>query len=135
MLRFVFGKNQYFDFRRQFAQAPRGLQPIHLGHANVHENYVGMKFDGLLNGFSPVGRLAANLPGGPEGQYAAYRVSQSLVIVNDQYAQSRHWGAVSLLDFRTYEQEQWLIGQRVGCYSVWNYRRWRIAGILVGSAE
>jgi hypothetical protein len=99
-----------------------------------------MKFDGLLDRLSPIGRLATDFPGGPEGEKAAYRISQSFVVVNDQYAQSRHGACRLFAGFSIYELAQW--ENRVKSAKswllislLWNYRRWRVEKESKGRRE
>ena len=42
-------------------QPPRRLDPIELGHADVHQHDVGLELADLLDGVEPVGRLANHL--------------------------------------------------------------------------
>ena len=42
-------------------QPPRRLDPVELGHADVHQHDVGLQPRGLLDGVEPVGRLADHL--------------------------------------------------------------------------
>ena len=42
-------------------QAPRGLDAVELGHADVHQHDVGLERADLLDGVEPVGGLAHHL--------------------------------------------------------------------------
>jgi hypothetical protein len=60
----VLGDNHDLACGKLTPQDSRGLEPIHAGHIDVHEDYVGTKQPGLFKGFDSVASFTADVPMG-----------------------------------------------------------------------
>jgi hypothetical protein len=57
MLVRIHGKNDYFGFGQMPADPLGGLDAVHAGHADIHDDNIGLQFFCQINGFAPIGGL------------------------------------------------------------------------------
>jgi len=90
-------KDQHFYVWSGFAHLPGGLQPVHLGHSDIHQNHVGSKLQGQGYCLASVLRFADDEQIRFEFEHLANSFADDLVILSDHDGDLFHvvcWNAL-----------------------------------------
>ena len=84
------------DLRRHgTSNLARSLQAIQLRHADVEDDDVGPKVDGLGHGFTPRARFAAHNPPSVPFQHGAHTLPHHVVVIGDEDPERLHGVSLS----------------------------------------
>jgi len=66
------------------------VEAVHAGHADVHEDDVGMGGMGLIDGLLAIGGFAADFPAGMAGEHGGDHAADACVVIDEQDLGLRH---------------------------------------------
>ncbi len=95
----MLGEDEHLRGRKGAANHARRFQTVHVRHADVHDDQVGMKLAGLLHGVLPIHRLPADVATLLRRDSSVARIPRRITswIVGDQ---NSHSSSPSLCDTR-----------------------------------
>ena len=70
------------DFGDLSAEDAGGIEAVHAGHADVHEDDVGTGGVGLIDGLLAIGGFAADLPTGMAGKHGGDHAADACVVID-----------------------------------------------------
>ena len=71
--------------------SPGRLEPVELGHADVHQHDGGVEARGLVDGLDPVARLGDDLDVRLAGEQHAEACADHRLVVGDEDADAHRW--------------------------------------------
>jgi hypothetical protein len=90
-------EDEYLDAWKTAANRPGRFQAIQVGHAYIHNDQVGMKLVGLLDGILPIHGFATNLTSLLRSEERTYAPADHFMIIGNQ---NSHSGLPSIFDTR-----------------------------------
>jgi hypothetical protein len=89
---FVLGDEDDFGVGNRAANQARSVQPIHVGHGDVHEDNVGAKLFGFFDALEAVSGFADDLEIRARAEQCSDTAADKFVVVNDQDSDHLRFG-------------------------------------------
>src|SRR5581483_1367341 len=84
MFGIVLSEDEYLGLEAQTSQAPRGLQSVHGGHANIHHDDFGPQLSSSVEAFVAVRSFSTNTNRFRFREHSPYGMSKRSAVVDQQ---------------------------------------------------
>lgn len=100
----VHGERKHLDPRVRIHDLPRGVDPVELGHTDVHHDHIRHQLESEPDGLAPVSGLADEDDVAPGTDRRGHGVPDDGVIVGQQHADRHGTTSERLRDWSTLNQ-------------------------------